>query len=243
MREGRSVYLQESFSNIHGKLSSDREVWIIDYGDGNTFLSATKPSGSPTSVKWQYYYWDPNMALWHDDPALTVTSLSEKPSCDCEIIISLSREIRKDIKEPGVAGVYKAIGTYLNGRPVLQLVQHQQLQTSCVRFTLFGSRFKLFVSSDGCWMVTSGVGNRADWCLRSNTAPSLCPAAGDQPRHPREATDNKQGQIHWTYWSKNGRAKSKSSGISVKCNTHFHIYTFTLFQFISIMVVNCLRSL
>ncbi len=38
-------------------------------------------------------------------------SLSEKPS-DCEVTISLIEDIKSDIREPGVLGLYGDAGTY-----------------------------------------------------------------------------------------------------------------------------------
>ena len=111
MREGRSVYIQEHDTkygyNPH-KLFSDQGVWMVT-NDGDVRLRSATSSRSPTSVNWQYYDYDKN--TWHNDPALTVTSLSEKPR-KCEVRISLSEDITLDIEKPGVAGVYKADGTY-----------------------------------------------------------------------------------------------------------------------------------
>ena len=40
-----------------------------------------------------------------------VTSLSEKPH-DCEVTISLSEDIKRDIMKPGAEGLYRADGSY-----------------------------------------------------------------------------------------------------------------------------------
>ena len=131
---------------------------------------------------------------WSHDPDLTVIGLSEKPKC--EVTISLSQDIGKDVDDPGVAGVYRAEGSYCKGRPVLQ---HQ------------GGHFMLSVDVEGRgWRVEAGVGG--DWYLRSGSAPSHCPA------NPRAARSERQGgQTHWTYSNKQ-RVLAESSGISVKCN-------------------------
>ena len=106
MEGGRNVYVQVNDYSLdegilHSKLLiDDNGVWMITYAG----LRAATPSESPTSVKWQYY--DKDKDTWLDDPALTVTSLSDKPD-DCEC-------------EPRVEGVYKADGSYFLGRPVLQ---------------------------------------------------------------------------------------------------------------------------
>ena len=173
--------------------------------NGYERLRAATPSDSPTSVNWQYREY----IEWLDDPALTVTGLSEKPS-ECEVTISLSRDIVRDIKNPGVAGVYTGDGSYHYGRPVLQ---HS------------GGLFTLSVAY-GHWVVQAG-GRGAEY-LGSGSAPSQCPA------DPRAASNilynemwrqtlcrysNKkvQGQTHWSYCSKQ-RDATESSGISVKCN-------------------------
>ena len=152
-REGRSVYIQENnthYGRSPAELFSDQGVWSIKWFD-SVFLRAATPSVSPKSVTWQYV--EDCMKTWREDPALTVTGLSEKPS-ECEITISLP-----DITEPGVAGLYTADGSYYQGRPVLR---HS------------GGRFTLFVGS-GCWIVSPGVGGA--WYLMSGSALSQCPKA------------------------------------------------------------------
>ena len=135
---------------------------------------------------------------WWDDPNLTVTGLSENSS-DCEVNISLSQDIGKDVDDPypGVAGVYRAEGLYFRGRPVLQ---HS------------GGLFTLSVRRWGRgWEVGSDVGG--DWFLRSGSAPSHCPAATRAARSERSG----HTQTHWSYWSKQ-TGTFESSGIIVQCN-------------------------
>ena len=91
MTEGRSVYLQEhdlKYGANSGKLFSDQGVWSITQIGVVSKLRGAAPSESPTNVKWQYYGGGKNP--YCDDPDLTVTGLSEKPSCECEVTISLS---------------------------------------------------------------------------------------------------------------------------------------------------------
>ena len=98
MTEGRIVYLQEhdiSYGANPGKLFSDQGVWSITRSGVVSYLRAATPSECPTNVKWQHF--DIGKKTLCDDPALTVTSLSEKPSCECEVTISLSQEIERDI--------------------------------------------------------------------------------------------------------------------------------------------------
>ena len=188
---GRSVYMQEHDAKYGGspcKLYSSKGLWVVTR-HGNEYLRAATPSDGPTSVKWQFKDWNKN--TWRDDPALTVTGLNEKPS-ECEVTISLSQDIESDIREPGVAGVYRATGSYRHGRPVLQ---HS------------GGLFTLSVNYD-CWVVESGVG---DGYLRSGSAPSQCPA------DPRAARNERWGAAHWRYRSKRGEY-TESSGIIVKCD-------------------------
>ena len=154
------------------------------------FLRAATPSESPTSVRWQYQEFN-NKKTWRNDPNLTATGLSEKPS-ECEVTISLSLDIERDIMEPGVAGVYRADGSYSRGRPVLQ--------HSWGRFTL--------TMDEGCWWVQSVVGGAL--YLESGSAPSHCPA------DPRAARNGSEGLTYWRY-NKQG-VLTESSGISVKCN-------------------------
>ena len=156
--------------------------------NGYERLRAATPSDSPTSVNWQYREY----IEWLDDPALTVTGLSEKPS-ECEVTISLSRDIKRDIRDKGVTGVYTGDGSYHRGRPVL----HHS-----------GGLFTLSVDYS-CWRVQSGVGG--DLYLYSESAPSQCPA------DPRAARNERRGETHWSYWSKQIEL-TESSGISVKCN-------------------------
>ena len=162
--------------------------------NGYERLRASTPSESPTSVNWQYREY----VEWLDDPALTVTGLSEKPS-ECEVTISLSRDIKREILDgvgvgEGVAGVYTGDGSYRRGRPVL----HHS-----------GGLFTLSVDYS-CWRVQSGVG--CDLYLYSESAPSQCPA---DPRAPR---NERLGETHWSYVSKQAGRTESSSGISVKCN-------------------------
>ena len=194
IKGGRSVYTQEHDSKYQGhthKLLSDKGVWRITTWYGAECMRAATPSESPSSLKCQYQ--DYNKNTWHDDPALTVTGLSEKPSSECEVTISLSRDIVRDIEDPGVVGVYRGNGSYRQGRPVLQ---HS------------GGLFTL--SADySCWRVESGV--VGGWYLLSGSAPSQCPA------DPRAARNEKQGLTHWRYYNKQHRMVFESSGISVKC--------------------------
>ena len=123
-----------------------------------------------------------------------VTSLSEKPH-DCEVTISLSEDIKRDIMKPGAEGLYRANGSYYRGRPVLQ---HSE------------GRYKLFVAHFR-WKVAPDVGGSG--CLMSGSAPSQCPA------DPRAARNERMGQTHWRYWSKQ-KGMTQSSGIIVKCKKH-----------------------
>ena len=195
MEEGSSVYIQEQESKYgtsvsERKLFSHKGVWVTTLGD--VFLRAATLSKSPTSVKWQYQEFSKD--TWNDDPNLTVTGLSEKPSA-CEVTISLSQDVVTDIEDPGVAGLYRVDGSYRRGRPVLR---HS------------GGLFTLSVWGMG-WQVISGVGD--DWYLEleSRSVPSLCPA------DPRAARNERRGLTHWNYWSKE-TGMTESSGISVHCN-------------------------
>ena len=193
MTEGRSVYMQEQdtqYGASPGKLFSDKGVWMITFG--GVFLRAATPSESPASVKWQQYHEYNRTVIWCDDPNLTVTGLSEKPS-ECEVTIRLSQDTIRDVDEPWVAGVYRAEGSYRLGRPVLQRL---------------GGHFTLSVHGS-CWRVKSDVGGAL--YLGSGSAPSHCPA------DPRAARSLMRGQTHWRYKNKNG-GKTESSGISVQCN-------------------------
>ena len=215
--EGRSVYAQEydkqykegtmrkdfralfvdGGHNKVPKLFIDHGVWVIRDVYDKVVLRAAMPSHTPVSVKWQYQ----SMDEWHKDQEMTVTGLSEKPS-DCEITITLTEDVvRKDfngIMYPGVAGVYRADGTYCNGRPVLQ---HEEGE-----FTLY--------SAGSNWKVSNGVHNFWD-TLWSGSAPTLCPA------DPRAARNEKQGVRNWRYRPDKGRWRAyQSDGISLKCNKH-----------------------
>ena len=193
MREGHSVYRQEHDTKYGAnpcKLVSDQGVWIIAY-NYKRCLRAAMPSVSPTTAKWQYK----KDKVWQDDPALTVTCISEKPNV-CEVTISLSEDVKKDILEPGVAGLYTADGSYCYGRPVLQ----QEVG----RFTLYVER--------GCWRVSDDV-EGDDWYLMSGSVPSQCPA------DPRAARDERRRWNHWRYDS-NQEMYTESTGIIVKCNKH-----------------------
>merc|ERR1712150_71773 len=139
--EGRSVYIQEhstEYGDNSGKLISVQGTWrIVSFS--TVWLRAATPSESPTSVKWEYEV-DKNKATWREDAALTVTSFIEKPSCECEVTISLSEDVERNIMEPGgagVAGVYRENGLYCRGRPVLQ----------AGRFTLTAK----WLGGIGCW--------------------------------------------------------------------------------------------
>ena len=217
-REGRSVYAQEYdkqykegtmrkvFSALfvdggHNKVPElfiDQGVWMIQDVYDNVLLRAVTKSHTPVAVKWQYHSRDE----WHDDQEITVTGLGEKPA-DCEITITLSEDVvREDyngIMYPGVAGVYRADGTYCTGRPVLK---HE------------GGEFILY-SSGGNWKVSAGVHNFWD-TLWSGSAPSLCPA------DPRAARNEKQGVRNWRYAPKiqGWMRKYECDGISLKCNKH-----------------------
>ena len=203
--EGRTVYIQEHDSQYDDspcKLSSDNKVWVVNVNcdDGYEGLRAATHSDGPTSVSWQYK--ESRHSIWRDDPALTVTGLSEKPSSECEVTISLSWKIKdivtnilEPIVDPGVAGVYRADGSYCRGRPVLQ---------HSVRL------FTLSVGGWGRWWVVETIGRGPPY-LSSGSAPSQCPA------DPRAARRERRGETHWQYLSKQWEW-TKTSGISVKCN-------------------------
>ena len=198
MREGRSVYRQmhnTKYGNNSRKIFINKGVWSITY-DSTVYLRAATPSDSPISTKCQYL---DRHKTWREDPALTVTSLSDKPDL-CEVTISLSEDVKRELREPGVEGVYKADGSYCRGRPVLQHVD---------------GRFTLYLWAWGWWRVKAGVGDEV--YLESGSAPSQCPA------DPRAARDELkwQGQKHWKYGSKSyGVGWRESTGISVRCKTH-----------------------
>jgi len=118
---------------------------------------------------------------------------SEGPR-ECEVRISLSKDITRDMEEPRVAGVYRADGTYYNGRPV---------------FRHSGGKFTLSVCGAD-WEVSAYGGA----CfLSSGSAPSMCPA------DPRAARCERLGQTHWMYRSKVG-IERESGDIRVTCNKH-----------------------
>ena len=117
--------------------------------------------------------------------------------------ISLSEDVVSDINNPGVAGVYKADGTYLSGMPVLR---HEEGE-----FTLI---------KNGGWKVTYGVHGFSDY-LHSGSAPSLCPA---DPR----ATRNESRRLKlWRYTPKfklfGHTGYPESSGIIIKCAKHKYL--------------------
>ena len=195
MREGLSVYTQfhdTQYRDRPSKLFTDKGVWSIGDKKGDVRLRSATTSESPTSAKWQYY--DRNKKTMQDDPALTMSSLSVKPN-NCEMTISFSKDIKRNIDEPGVEGLYKSYGSYHHGRPVLQ---HQ------------GGRFKLYVFY-GCWRVSPYVGG--DVYLESGSAPSLCPA------DPRAARSEWLARKLWVY-QKEDYDWTESSEISFKCKTH-----------------------
>ena len=194
MREDRSIYIQEHDAKYGAnsfKLSSYQGTWTIAQ-DNTMCLSATTPGGSPTSIKWKYKEY--NKETWLDDPALTVIGLGEKPRA-CEVTISLSQDIKMNIKNPGVAGLYREDGSYCLGRPVLHHTR---------------GRFILSVSLgvSGCgWRVRSGV--KGALYLMSGSVPTQCPA------DPRAAGNELWGQASWGYVNKQNRY-IESRGIILK---------------------------
>jgi len=215
MKEGRNVYKREhdpkykSYDDGRYKLFSEKGVWVMS-GDNDEDLKAVTPSKIPTSVKWQYkeYIEDDNYT-WLEDPALTVTGLSEKPICECEVTISLSQNVGMNAEQQlmsvnGMAGVYRAEGSYYQGRPVLK---HSE------------GLFTLLAAGYGKWNVKSGdPGEGGDLYLYSGSAPSQCPA---DPR-AAIATESlmREEQLFWryckNYWDFN--PSTESEGISLKCN-------------------------
>ena len=198
--EGRSEYIQENDSkygnsNSETILSISQRIWSIKNEFGQVCLQASTPSDSPLSVKWQCQ--DDDYA-WRDDPALKVTGLDERPKCECQITLSLSEKVAKDMEQPGVTGVFQSNGSYYLGRPVLR---HSRGQ------------FTLNVG-DGCWRVASGV--RGQEHLRSYTVPSPCPA------DPRAARNDWQDLENWRYYSRQQRELTGSPAIGLKCNKHRH---------------------
>ena len=159
-------------------------------------LRATTPSQSPASVKWQFY--DRDQQLWKDDQTLIVTSLSERPTCECEITINLSANVTNDIRDPGVAGVYRPDGTYFEGRPVMRHTE---------------GHFVLYVYW-GRWRVGTSFRNGEYLCSR--TVPSSCPA------DPRAAIDQSRGLHHWGYMTEQngGWIRINGFGVSVTCRKH-----------------------
>lgn len=189
---GRSVYKQENDPKFGDedpgyKLISDMGVWVI-MGSYEEELRATEPSELPTSVKWEYA--DEKSSKWHDDdPALTVIGLDEKPSCDCEVIISEDKDDMSQDEGEGwrteMAGLYRANGSYRRGRPVLQHSEGQYI---------------LSVGKGG-WRVEKSD-DRDDWeGYYIGTAPSQCP---DEPRATKDTG----------YY----RRPCGSMGISLTCN-------------------------
>ena len=200
MIEGRSVYIQEHDSKYGGslkKLFSYKGVWRMTSGN-TVYLKALTPSESPISAEWQYKEY--NKKIWHNDLTFKVIGLNEEPS-ECEVTISLIEDIARDIKEPDLAGVYKASGSYCLGRPVLQ--HSEGGLTISVDWSWDG----------GCLEVGSGVGGAG--YLWSGSAPSQCPA------DPRASSNERPGraQTHWEYEDKQG-GLTESGGISFTCNKH-----------------------
>ena len=205
MREGRSVYIQEETKDTPtNKLSSIQGVWTItNYNVG--LMRAATPSNSPTStVKWQYIHEHDNLReyeiTWHDDPALTVTGLTELPTCECEITISLSENVKRDIQEPGVVGEYRPLGSYRYGRPVLQ---HSE------------GRIRLYVEISSWVLGSYEQYHLGEKYLMSGSVPSQCPA------DPRAARNEKNGLTRWRY-KRNQRGYTESKTITIKCNKHKH---------------------
>ena len=92
MTECRHVYEQEHDTKGNPcLLFSDQGVWMLLTHNDNVYLRAATPTESPISAQWQYQ--ESPKDTWRDDPALTVTGLREKPSCVCELTISLSQNI------------------------------------------------------------------------------------------------------------------------------------------------------
>ena len=198
--DGRSVNIQEEdekpeIEGCNRFLFHFEGVWVVASMQ-SMHLKAATPSESPSSVKWQYY--DQDLNLWKDDQTLTVTSLSERPTCDCEVTIRLSANIARDIGDPGVSGVYRPTGTYFEGRPVMK--QYEGL-------------FLLYVYC-GRWRLGTSFGNGEHLCSR--TVPSSCPA------DPRAAIDQTRGLKYWGLMTKRsgGWIKLNEFGLSVTCSKH-----------------------
>ena len=56
---------------------------------------------------------------------ITLTGISKRPTCKCEVRIELSEDVRSNIVEPGVEGLYRPDGTFCYGRPVLRHSERQ----------------------------------------------------------------------------------------------------------------------
>ena len=175
--DGRIVYFQEEdeYEHLYELIHHDLGVWIVILNQ-SMYLRAVTPSESPTSVKWQYYDQDQN--LWKDNQTLTVTSLCERPTCECEVTIRLSTHVLHNIRNPEVSGVYRPDGTYYAGRPVMKQTE---------------GHFILYVSC-GIWKVGRRLGGKVEY-LCSRTVPSPCPA------DPRAAMDDTRGLKYWGYMS------------------------------------------
>ena len=242
MSEGRSVYVQEhdpqqkGIDNVFSELSldspkevelfSDNGVWVIkNYRidcDGALLRTATS-SQSPASVKWQYMETRYGKVAWEDDQELTVTSLDEKQPSECEVTISLSEDIISEFTDPRVAGVYRADGSYLWGRPVLK---HSEggftLQTSSEKpygHIMWSGQPKMFLD-DVSWKLIDDEGE--PFFVLSGSAPSLCPA------DPRSRTNGQRYNLYTPklkkelgIWTMVGPVRSQeSSGITLKCSKH-----------------------
>ena len=201
MIEGCSVYNQENDKEVEGKLFRSHGVWVLKNKAGAVNIRVAKPSESPTSALWQY---DFVYKTWQNDPAFKVNSLSEKPIA-CVVAISLSKEVKRDIKEPGVEGLYMGDGSYYMGRPVLQ---HE------------GGHYTLSVEWAGSggvgrsrWRVTSGS---SDLHLHGGSVPIMCPA------EHRAVRDEMRGVAHWEYKNKKGRW-TESWGICLQCKKQKHL--------------------
>ena len=115
---------------------------------------------------------------------------------------SLSQDSRMSVK--GIAGVYRAEGSYYQGRPVLK---HS------------GGLFTLSALGHGSWIVKSGdPGEGGDLYLYSGSAPSQCPA--DPKAAISSESQVRDEQLFWRYCNNIfdfGRS-TESEGISLKCN-------------------------
>ena len=152
------------------------------------YLRAATPSQSPTSVEWQYYDRDQN--LWLEDQTIAVTSLSERPTCDCEVTIRMS-----DIGDPGLSGVYRPTGRYSEGRPVMRQSE---------------GPFMLYVYC-GRWRV--GTEKEGEYlCSRSVPSPA-------DPRAVMEATRGLKYLVYMTK-GREGWTRLNELGVSVTCSKH-----------------------